>query len=318
MQVTTEHIQQYDATNDATSVYQLWQSTLGHQWPLDEERMKKVLAGPEAGHFVARVNERIVGFVATFQSFRKKEKIGHLALILVDPAMQKQGLGSALHQRALAHLHATGLHTIQLGAIEPRFWCGVPTNMPVAVDFFRRQGWEYEENVYDMIRDIREYSTPKKVTLRQQEERVTIATATSNNITEVLSFEARNFPEWQGHVEVVADRSDYRDILVARNADDQIVGVIGLYSQQSHPDRTDIVWQGLLGPKTGGLNIVGVTEELRGRGLGIALVARGTEILRERGVEQCYIDWVRPDVVDFYAKLDYKEWREYKTSWRKI
>jgi Predicted acetyltransferase len=318
MQVTTEHIQQYNTTRDAAGIYELWQSTVGQVWPLDEERMQKVLAGPEAGHFVARMNEKVVGFVATFQSFRKKEKIGHLALLLVEPAMQRQGIGSALYQRALTHLHDAGLQTIQLGAIEPRFWCGLPTNLPVAQTFFGHQGWSFAENVYDLVRDIRDYSSPQKIILRQQEERVSIATATSGNITEVLSFEAHNFPEWQNHIEQVIDLGDYRDILVARDGENQIVGVLGLYSPQSHPDRTDLVWQGLLGPNAGGINVVGIAEAQRGHGIGIALVARATEILKERAVEQCYIDWVGPENIDFYAKLGYEKWRTYTTSWRKI
>jgi beta-N-acetylhexosaminidase len=314
MQVTKENIQQYDATRDAAAVYTLWQTALGHVWPLDEERMKQVLEGPEPHHFVARVNGKIIGFAATLQSFHRREKVGHLAALIIDPEMQGEGIGTALHHTALAFLHDAGLRSVQLGSITPRFWCGVPANLPSAITFFRRQGWEFQEPVYDLVQDIRNYVTPSSIVQRQQEERISITTATNANITDVLSFEARNFPHWLNHFEHVADAGDYRDIVVARDEHEKILGTLVIYTPQSHPDRTDVIWQQILGNTAGGINAVGVSESARGRGIGSALVARATEILRERGVENSYIDWVV--LTDFYAKLGYEKWREYYTSWR--
>jgi beta-N-acetylhexosaminidase len=88
-----------------------------------------------------------------------------------------------------------------------------------------------------------------------------------------------------------------------------------MYTPQSHPERTDVIWQTLLGHEAGGIAAVGVAQTARGRGIGIAIVARASEILKEAGVHNCYIDWV--ELTDFYAKLGYEKWREYRTSVRK-
>jgi beta-N-acetylhexosaminidase len=64
----------------------------------------------------------------------------------------------------------------------------------------------------------------------------------------------------------------------------------------------------------GALGTVGVAAARRGQGIGLALVARGSEILKEQGINQCHISWVV--LLDFYGKLGYRTWRSYKMSWR--
>jgi beta-N-acetylhexosaminidase len=59
---------------------------------------------------------------------------------------------------------------------------------------------------------------------------------------------------------------------------------------------------------------VGVAESERGRGIGLGMVAQASELLKERGVRNCYIDWV--ELTDFYSKVGYTKWREYSLSWR--
>ena len=59
-----------------------------------------------------------------------------------------------------------------------------------------------------------------------------------------------------------------------------------------------------------------VAAAVRGRGIGTALVAQGTEILRERGVHICFLGWVW--AVDFYQRLGYEPWQAYTMSSRAI
>jgi GNAT superfamily N-acetyltransferase len=205
MQVTTENIQQYDAASDAIAVYELWQAALAQEWPLSVERMAKVLAGPEPQHFVARVNGKVVGFVATFKRSRGGEKIGYLGALLIAPEMQGQGLGTALHTAALNHLRAANLKKVQMGSVSPRFWYGIPENLPGALVFFRHLGWDFPDTAYDLVQNLTHYTTPENIVQRMQQEQVTIDCAASNNITDVLSFEAREFPNWLAHYDYCAD-----------------------------------------------------------------------------------------------------------------
>jgi GNAT superfamily N-acetyltransferase len=315
MQNILQQIQPYDARRDEAAVLDLWQKTIGQEWPVSPLRFHHVLAGPESQHFVVREEGQVIGFCATFKSIRESRKVGHLAALLVAPHKQGRGIGTALHTIALKQL--SGLSSVQLGSISPRFWCGVPGNLPSAARFFHARGWNFSETVYDLVQDLRDYTTPPQIYQRMERERISFETATSQNIADILAFETREFPNWLMHYQRYADIGDYQDLLVARdNNSGHIVGTLVMYSSQSHPSRTDIIWQTTPAATNGAIGAVGVAASERGRGIGIALVARASDLLKERGVHNCYIDWVV--LTDFYAKLGYAKWRDYLISWRMI
>jgi len=308
-----EQIQRYDAQRDEADVLDLWKKTIGQEWPIYPARFRLVLAGPEPQHFVVREDTQVVGFAATFKSPGEPQKAGHMAALLVAPHKRGQGIGTALHDTALKQLG--DVSSVQLGSLSPRFWCGIPGNLPSAISFFRAQGWSFSETVYDLVQDLRDYTTPAYIHQRMEREQISFELASSQNIADVLAFEAREFPNWLMYYERNARIGDYQDLLVARdNASGQVVGTLVMYSAQSHPSRPDLIWQTLLGDDAGAMGAVGVAASERGRGIGIALVARASELLKERGVRNCYIDWVV--LTDFYAKLGYTTWRDYLTGRR--
>lgn len=310
MQEKTWQIQPYEAATDEALAFTLWQTAIGQAWPIDLQRFQQVLTTPRAGHFVARAQGQVVGFVATSQGSSWGQQVGYIQTLLVAPTWQKQGLGSALLEQALTHLRAEQVDTVRLGGHYPRFWCGVPANLPALQGFFQARGWEASETVYDLSQDISQYTTPPAIYQRMEKEQVTLYPATSADIEEVLAFETREFPNWLPHYERLAGLGDYQDILLARDQrTGQGVGTLLMSTPRSHVSRTDVVWRVLLGNDAGSMGAVGVAGAEQGRGIGIALVARASDILRERGIRNCYIDWVA--ITDFYAKLGYQKWRAF-------
>lgn len=314
MQEKIWHIQPYEAPLDAASVFTLWQTTIGREWPIDFQRFQQVLAAPQAGHFVARAQGQVIGFVATAQSSSWDKKMGHLLVLLITPGWQRKGLGSILHEQALSHLRAAEVDAIQLGGRSPRFWCGMPENLPDALAFFQTRGWEFTETVYDLTQDLSQYSTPQAITRRVAEQHITLNPANQADIPAVLAFEEREFPNWLSHYQYLASLGESRDILVSRDQHGQVLGTLLMSTPQSHAERSDVVWRVLLGSDAGSIGAVGVAAAEQGRGIGIALVAHASELLKARGVRNCYIDWVV--LTDFYAKLGYKKWRAFKMSGR--
>jgi len=316
MQNIAEKIQPYDASSDLASAFTLWQTTVGREWPIDFTRFKQVLAAPNAHHFVAKEDGQLIGFAATARSPSWDAQAGHLQLLLVAPSWQDRGLGSALHDAALQHFRATGANIAQLGGLVPRFWCGLPENLPAARAFFSKRGWEFDQPVYDLVQDLRQYTTPPAIYQRIADQGITLATGCEEDVPEILAFEQREFPNWLHHYERCARLGDYRDMLYARNQEGRIVGTLLMYTPQSHETRTDVVWRVLLGYDAGAMGAVGVAPSEQGRGTGIALVARASDLLKERGVRNCYIDWV--ELTAFYAKLGYAKWRAFFTSLRDL
>jgi len=72
----------------------------------------------------------------------------------------------------------------------------------------------------------------------------------------------------------------------------------------------------LLGQNVGELGPLGVLEAVRENGIGLALAARVTELLRERGASVRYVGWTW--LVDWYGRLGYQVWREYVMSWKRL
>jgi beta-N-acetylhexosaminidase len=303
-------IQPYDPARDEAATFDLWQRALGAQWPITPELLRQVIEAPGThnAHLVARAGVQPVGLAMTQQGQQS-----NLVALLVDPDWQRRGIGTALHEAALDQLRGAGAKRVQIGGGETRFWPGVPANLRAARPFFEARGWTFNSESIDLTQDLRGYQTP--ATLRSSQ--VILRVATPADVNELLEFEQREFPAWLGAYQVAAQFGDTDDFLLACDPQNgAIVGALIMYTPRSHPGRTDVVWTTLLGDDAGGLGCVGVAKDARKYGAGTALVARGSEIAKERGVGNCFIGWT--GLRDFYGRLGYREWQAYAMSKREL
>jgi GNAT superfamily N-acetyltransferase len=238
-------------------------------------------------------------------------------LVLVAPAYQKQGIGRALHDRALDALKQRGVEEVQLGDSGlTYFWPGVPTNLPDAWPFFQACGWTSSERSFDLVRELDDYATPPGIYERIRTPGITIGPASQADVSAVLEFEARHFPRWLPYYQRVMDHNGYADVVVAKDIGQGIVGTSSVMHPHASWRRHDIVWRQQLGENTGGIGPLGVAESMRENGIGLALAARVTELLYARGLKTSYIGYTW--LLDWYGKLGYRLWRDYTMSWKKI
>jgi len=315
-------IRPYNPQDDEQRVYALWQRTLGHLWPLSRAAFHRVTLASDvyqsSDHLVALVGHEVVGFAGTQAWLVPGERTprGELMLTMVDPAHQRRGIGRALLERALAVLKVRGAEEVQVGGGGlTYFWPGVPVNLPAAWPFFQACGWTEAERSFDLVMDLRDYTTPPGICERIRLPDVTIATGTPEDGPALLAFEAQHFPIWYHFYQEVMGQGGHADVVLARHPDHGIVGA----SCAGHPHaawrRHDFVWEQLLGQNVGELGPLGVLEAARENGIGLALAARVTELLRERGAETSYVGWTW--LVDWYGRLGYQVWREYVMSWKR-
>jgi predicted N-acetyltransferase YhbS len=59
----------------------------------------------------------------------------------------------------------------------------------------------------------------------------------------------------------------------------------------------------------GQLGPVGISQDRRGQGHGVALVDAGLRLLRAHGVAGCVIDWT--GLVDWYGQFGFRPYRQY-------
>lgn len=310
-------IRPYDPQRDAPPVYALWQQTAGHLWPLPYDTFQAVtVANPayRAGdHFVALAGQEIVGWAATQLRQETPAPQGHLMLLLVAPAHQRRGIGRRLHDHALASLKQRGAAQIQLGGGYYYLWQGVPINLPGAWPFFQACGWTESERSFDLLRELAGYATPPAIYARLSPT-LTIAQATPADEEAILAFEAQHFPHWLRYYQNVLRHHGHADIVVAKEARQGIVGASFVIAPRAAWWDYEFRWLSLLGENTGGVGPLGVAESMREQGIGLALAARVTELLHQRGIQNSYIGWTW--LVDWYGKLGYRVWQEYIMSWR--
>ncbi|KAI8330634.1 glycoside hydrolase superfamily [Chlamydoabsidia padenii] len=311
--------QSYDKARDLDQVVALWDHVFGEDWPLDKEQVDKVLTNPHTNpvHFVARQDNKVVGFAATMIRQEDDGTHGQLALLMVDPAYRNQGIGSQLHDTALAHLRSNHTTTLRLGSTYPRFFPGLPATHERFAPFFIKRRWNVAPTqVHDLMGDLTTYQgMPDRLSQRMKRERIWFGRLVPHDRPQLEAFQRTHFPYWYSTYRHHLDLGDYQDVLVARQDDQNgmILGTTIIYTTHvSHPQRADLIWTKMFGEShSGGMACVGVSCDHRGRGIGLGLVAYANQVLKSRGVVKSYVDWV--ELLDFYALLDYKTWRSYRT-----
>jgi len=312
-------IRPYQPATDEPAVFDLWQATFASTWPLTRDMFRRVTIGADAyrdgDHIVAEERGIPIGFIATQADHgASPRRGGHIGMVLVAPARRRQGIGRALHDAALAHLRDLGIDRVQLGGGDTYLWPGVPSTLSPALAFFHACGWTYAETSYDLVQDLRGYVSPPTIDQHMKGQGIDLEIGVHEHVAEMLAFVAREFPSWEAAYRSVVELGDYADILQARDSDRHIIGATIMYSPLSHPQRVAVRWKTLLGDDAGAIGVVGVAASARRRGVGHALVARASEIARERGARHCFIGWAW--MIGLYGELGYRVWQEYHMSRR--
>lgn len=301
------NIEGFNPKRCVSTVHDLWMSTLGNSWPISVDVLANTILGDETNHtscFAAWENEQLVGFAATAM----KQKLGSIICLLVAQSHQGRGIGTALLGASESCFRDHNVHLIQLGSgTSLYFWPGVPANLPMAVTFFENRGWQFEESSFDLVQDLSTYSTPQFVFDRIEKRDLRLRTAVPGDAARVLAFEKEHFPQWYPFYEAAVTGHRLSEILVAFGPEDEVLGTLLVEKRKSK-------WHLLLGRQTGEIGAVGVAAKHRRQGIGLALVARGTELLKARGASTALIGWTW--LINWYGKLGYKVWREYKMGRR--
>ncbi len=319
---TSFQIVAYDHHRHAPHVYPLWMQALAETWPITPALLGKAISAPmasqAAAHFIALDGPEVVGFIATQRNQRPNHAYsGNIGIVLVSQTHQRRGIGRALLDHALAVLREAGVTRVQLGGLYPRIWPGVPDNLPHAKAFFERCDWAFDPQIqYDLVGDVSAFQLPDGLRERMAAERLVLEPANSADSAAILQLQTENFNGWIETYRHVLNVGDAPDILVARDPDKGIVGSLIMSSPYSHPTRTETLWQTLLGDALGSMGEVGVAATERKRGIGLALVAYGAEVLKARGVQNCGIGWT--SLVDFYGKLGFRIWQQYQVGRRTL
>ncbi len=300
-------------------VIKLWNRSIGDDFPLSERLFKQnIFTDPDPKRLrglVAKEGDRIVGFILAkgcLKEAGEREDQGWISIMLIDPEHTGEGIGTELYSQAEGFLRERGARRLSLGGDFFHFFPGVPTKFTSAMDFFEKQGYERGAEAYDLARSLVDYETPAYVyeAIKDKVD-LTIRNCREDEKEALLDFLAGAFPgRWYYGSKLFLERGTAAsDFLIALEKE-KIIGFCHIY----HPGSKMIIgpnvyWSKLLGENYGGLGPMGLDAEKRGKGIGLALLARSVEYLRSLGVEKMAIDWT--GLLYFYGKLGFEVWKEY-------
>lgn len=288
---------------------------LGGRWRIERNPLIDLLTARESGAvrevIVAAVGKQVVGMACVEADPETRE--GYIVALAVLPLVQRRGIGTGLVNTAMQVFKQYGVEHVTLGQGSPRIWPGVPQPEYAAFPFFEKLGWQFGSVTYDVFADLRSYATPANLTPPQG---LRFVTANQGLLPAVLAFHRREFPQWVANYRYVAELGDLNDILVALNAEEEVVGSVITYSQRSHPSRRDVIWQEEFGLDLTAISAIGMAPGYDSHRAMLSLTARATELLKWQGAAFAFIG-ATPDPT-LLEQLGYKQWYAYTHASRDV
>ena len=311
------------APADEPAVVELWNRALGDTFPLRPRLLHQVTLGDPGlqpgDALVARRRGQVIGFILarTRTSYPATADQGWVEAVIVDPAHQRQGLGTALLAEAETRFREQKLLGVWAGGGPADLFPGVPLLLPGALAFFERRGYPLAHDTHDLLGDLQAMPHPPRV-----DEALAAAGASVRPCSEAERDAAQAFLESNFPGAWADDRRRQRlqgapaDEIYLLWAEGQVIGLAQTYTGDSPALGASVYWAPALGVAEGGLGPIGVTPGWQGRGLGLALLTLALEGLRARGPRHAVIDWT--NLLDFYGKLGFRIWRTYRQGAKEL
>ncbi|RDL35281.1 uncharacterized protein BP5553_07212 [Venustampulla echinocandica] len=299
---------------DVDKIWSLWQEIFT-KWPIQRQRLAEILYKPGWKHYL-----HDNGFCLAYSVGDGHARI---SVVGVLPGFRGKGLGTAFVRMAHAELKIvasqhgqSGLESFGIGSVFPRFWPGIPIDVPqVDKEFFLHRGFRGPTGPTsrDLFRDITSDVAPPDVVDRVSKLPFKFTPWSPALEEECMTKQRANFKctGWVQAYERLAAANQHHEVMVAFDENGAQVGWTLMCSPSAIISQ-ELAFLPLMPAKekTGLIACVGVDESTRGKGLGLALLIKAMENMRERGIEGVLIDWVV--IRGFYERLGFEAHFEYE------
>lgn len=294
---------------------------MGDRYPIMPALWEAITTGDpsfrDEDGIVAMRGDRPLGFILAkrfreaFPGCERFHPVGYLTLLAVHPAFQRRGIGSQLLAAAEAKLRAEGATSVVVGGSFHHVVPGIPALGDPAMAFFEAHGYALGKEVWDVRRNLA--LPPALPELGALPEGIVLRPLRPEEAEPMLAFLNRDFAgRWP------------RDVAHHLSHGGPAQAVFGLFVNAEplgfallHPPGSPgaLRWAGFV-PDVAALGPIGVSSSLRGQGLGLALLVRALEALRDRGARETVIDWT--DLLDFYARCGLQPWLSYRLARKEL
>lgn len=295
----------------------LWNSSLPADLALSLEFVHSVTrpftGGVQAGR-IAQVDGQPVGAILASAHPHAPSSmpcdVGWIDAIAAESSHQRRGIGRGLLAWAEEWLAAQGAATIHSGGGLRPLTPGVPAS---ATSFFTACGYSLgREPSWDVARSLADYTPPASL----REVSASASPAQPGQEDQLLGFLRREFPgRWTFEAEELLQEGGRISDFMLLWTETGVEGACRLTFEDSiwpmgrfYPYNLPRPW--------GQLGSIGVSERVRGQGMGLFLLDAGLRRLRDNGVNGCIIDWT--DLLTFYGKVGFTPYHMWTVFWKNI
>jgi GNAT superfamily N-acetyltransferase len=286
--------------NDIETLLRLWNRTAQYDQVTPELLEEKVFDDPNYDRELALVvenDQQLVGFIMGVVRAGETEKRGYIKLIMVDPKLQRNGLGTRLMQQLEERLARAGCASIRLFESNPNYLIpGLDPRYTEAVAFFEKRGYQRFGETANMEVDLtsQEFATAADE-LRLRGEGIEIRRAIMGDLDEVMALLQQHWPGWIP--EVQRELLNYPISLHVALYKERVIGFAGYDGNNFN---------------TGWFGPMGTDPAARKRGIGGVLLRRCLQDIKTQGHRRAIIPWVGPHA--FY--IHYASARISRIFWR--
>lgn len=297
---------------------QLWNAELGNEFPMRKELFKQNSFDDEnvcrdSSAIAVDEDDQVIGFIVA-KKYQETIEIpmdrssGWIQAIVVDQKTDADQVGSALLEHAEKGLEEKGANKILLGRDPWHYFPGIPSEYKEAQRWFDEKGYQRIGTSHDLIRTYEEGEEDQLPEIS----RVEFSLVDRSEKDDLLAFLRRVFPgRWEYEAyHYFKKGGEGREFVVAKK-DGKIIGFCRINDGKSPFIAQNVYWAPLFEEELGGIGPLGIDQEERGKGYGLAIVEAGVAFLRQRGIKRIVIDWT--GLIDFYKKLGYDIWKSYET-----
>lgn len=256
---------------DMPATYDLWCRSVPAKFHISQSLLASILNRDGwSRHYVVRnpMDRQILGFCATYTTYAdagEERLIGSLALILVNEAHRRRGIGRSLHDQALTNLRRTrGVSRLQLGTTFPRLFYGPPAEMTNSLAWFKRRGWTVDQPVPGKGQEVSDWIV--RFEDLPQEGHISMAGLTfrSCDFSEyptVLGIVERECARkdlrgWYDPYGVLRNTMNIRDIIVGLEGQTVVAAALIYSSNSDAPIKYELPWASVLGKDVGGVSCI--------------------------------------------------------------
>lgn len=306
--------------SDTPQLLDLWQRRWGRLFSLDEALWnQQTLGDPEHSRpDLSSVLEDETGPVAfvgvktppPVPAWPKQDpQKAWISYVLVEPG--REGEGQRLLEHTLSALRALGYTRVAYGSDPAHFFPGVPLEDAELERLLLGAGFEPGSVAQDFHRSLASYTIPEKARSDLEHSGLEIVPCGVDEVPGLLRFLGETFPgRWYYDTVRRLALEDHPSHVLILRSQSEVLGFCQLYPTASRRIGPGLYWLRGISSHPSGLGPIGISQKVRGMGLGMALLAYGVGQLKDRGAEETVIDWTV--LAEFYGRLGFRPWRSYR------